>query len=152
MKLEKEQERVRASCSELLHQLHSQETTAENVREAHEKEKEELKGFLEADKAEVLSQMQQKLSTLRGINSDLNSKVEAAQKTEEQLQLVTDELTQLKQEFVKQLQSAEELSKQCFLLEQKNTQLQDEAYNARNQVVDNLESERNHTEEKVIDL
>ena len=103
MKLEKEQERVRASCSELLHQLHSQETTAENVREAHEKEKEELKGFLEADKAEVLSQMQQKLATLRGINSDLNSKVEAAQKTEEQLQLVTDELTQLKQEFVKQL-------------------------------------------------
>ena len=38
------------------------------------------------------------------------------------------------------------------MLEQKNTQLQDEAHNARNQVVDNLESARNHTDEKLIEL
>ena len=39
--------------------------------------------------------MQQKLSSLRAINSDLNLKIEEGVKTEEKLQVVTDELTQL---------------------------------------------------------
>ena len=78
--------------------------------------------------------------------------MQIAKKTEEELQLVNDELVSLKQEFMQAHQNSEDLSKQCFMMEQKNQELQSELKMVRSQVVDNLESERNKLDDETVKL
>ena len=73
-----------------------------------------------------------------------------AKKTEEDLGTITDELNQLKDDYLKVCQDSEELSTKCFNLEQEKEKLRGRANQTRNEIVDNYESERNFAEDKLI--
>ena len=58
---------------------------------------------------EELQVFGQKLAKLKTINEDLNQKVEQYRKTDEELQATSEELAQVKQEFFKAHQTAEDM-------------------------------------------
>ena len=58
----------------------------------------------------------------------------------------------MKEDFFKAHQNADIVAKECQLLEQKVESLQEQVRLSKNQVIDNIESERNKTESNVIQL
>ena len=93
---------------------------------------------------------QAKLAQYKQLNSVLSQKLEQAQKAHSDLGLAQDEIVQLKDEQVKLTMENEDLSHKCYDLEQSNIQLQAQAKKSRTEIVENYESERTLTEDKLI--
>ena len=104
-KLERDHQRMKESCAELLEKVKNQEAVSQETQQVHEAEKKELHELYQIEKEErvcdEMDHFQQKLIKLQAINTELSEKVIAAKKTEECLQVTNEELTQVKEDFFK---------------------------------------------------
>ena len=103
LKLEKENERIRSSYSQLLEQMQNQEIHAEDqqrefqeVHIAMQAEKEEIADTLQTEKIEAVAhekrKLNQKIEHLKHINVDLKERLLEAKKAEESLAVLNEEL------------------------------------------------------------
>ena len=99
-----------------------------------------------------LAHYQMKINSLKGLNDQLNQRLNAVKRTEEELIIVTEELAQAKQSNQTIRQDFEILSKQFTQTENHKQSLQTELKTTQNNLVDNIESERNRLDDRLIQL
>ena len=162
-RLESENSNLRHEMQTLQDQLENYEQFNSNAQRAFEsardtfnQEKRDLIDRMEREKIEWCDRQhghyQMKINSLKSLNDQLNQRLITVKKTEEELLIVSDELAAAKMSNQTIRQDFEVLSKQLAQTENYKQSLQSELKTTQNNLVDNIESERNRLDDRLIQL